>query len=109
MITARISVSVAAAVVSMIIAGAPAFSQASSPSDLQGEIMHFQDQLNQTKTVFNQERINESSDERLMRRLKQGGPHNLKAEATLSERIDKEKFVEFEAQNNMHNLEGWVE
>jgi len=69
--------------------------------------MHFQDQLNQNRTEWNREHINESSDERLMRRLKQA--HSTKLQGELEERIDKEKFLEFECQNNIHNLEGWMQ
>jgi hypothetical protein len=108
-ITVRLSVLLASAASSVLLGGAPAFCQVSDSSDLQGQISHFADQLNQNRTEWNREHINETSDERLMRRLKQGGPRNTKLEGELSERIDREKFFQFEAQNNIHNLEAWVQ
>jgi hypothetical protein len=101
----RLSLSCALTLSTLFFTSVAAFAQS---ADLQGELSSYQTQLDQNKSELSRDEINETSDERLMRHLKTGGVKYAKEEALLAERIDKEKFYEFECQNNIRNLQSWI-
>jgi hypothetical protein len=104
--TTRISTCFGLCLLAVLACSFPVLAQ--SPQ-LEADISTYQQRLEQESAELRREQLEETTDQRLLRHLKSsGGVKYVQQETALTKEIEQEKRFEFECQNNINNLRGWI-